>query len=245
MDLLEELRMIAEGINDPYIFKAVFLAGGPGSGKSFIANHMFAGAGLKFLNTDLAFEVLLGGRGLSFDIDPKKPLMYKKQMVARDYAKKITKKREGYWLGGMLGIVVDGTGKDYDEISKARKRLEGFGYDTAMVFVNTSLDVAHERNEKRKRSVPKDVVIKSWNQVQNNMGKFQTLFGGSNFIIVDNNKKLSKKEITQLGSKLRARAVKWASKPVKNKIGKNIIDTLKRTGGKTMIDFLATKPKNK
>jgi hypothetical protein len=29
-------QYLSEGINDPAIFKAVFLAGGPGSGKSFI-----------------------------------------------------------------------------------------------------------------------------------------------------------------------------------------------------------------
>ena len=31
-----------EGVNDPGIFKAVFLAGGPGSGKSFVGSEIFA-----------------------------------------------------------------------------------------------------------------------------------------------------------------------------------------------------------
>ena len=34
MKTFHELR---EGLNDPDIFKAFFLAGGPGSGKSFVA----------------------------------------------------------------------------------------------------------------------------------------------------------------------------------------------------------------
>ena len=56
-----------------------------------------------------------------------------------------------------------------------------------MIFVNTSLDTAQERNKKRKRTLPEDQVTQMWNEVQSNIGKFQRLFGGSNMIIVDNN----------------------------------------------------------
>jgi len=55
-----------------------------------------------------------------------------------------------------------------------------------MIFVNTSLDVALARNAKRERSVPDSVAIKSWNDVQKNLGKFSQHFRG-NLIIVDNN----------------------------------------------------------
>ena len=56
-----------------------------------------------------------------------------------------------------------------------------------MVFVNTSLDTALAQNAKRKRTLPEDEVSKMWKEVQDNIGKFQSLFGGSNFIVVDNN----------------------------------------------------------
>ena len=55
-----------------------------------------------------------------------------------------------------------------------------------MIFVNTSLDTALERNSKRARSVPESLVVKSWNDVQQNIGKFSQLFR-RNFIVVDNN----------------------------------------------------------
>ena len=38
--------LIKEGVYDPGIFKAYFLAGGPGSGKSFVTSSAFAGTGL-------------------------------------------------------------------------------------------------------------------------------------------------------------------------------------------------------
>ena len=55
-----------------------------------------------------------------------------------------------------------------------------------MIFVNTSLDVALARNEKRPRKLPEKLVVTSWNNVQKNIGKFSNLFK-NRFIIVDNN----------------------------------------------------------
>ena len=55
-----------------------------------------------------------------------------------------------------------------------------------MIFVNTSLDVALERNAKRDRTVPESIAIKSWNDVQRNIGKFSQYFR-QNFVVVDNN----------------------------------------------------------
>ena len=55
-----------------------------------------------------------------------------------------------------------------------------------MIFVNTSLDVALARNEKRPRKLPEKLVVSSWNNVQKNIGKFSQLFQ-KGFIIVDNN----------------------------------------------------------
>ena len=66
------------------------------------------------------------------------------------------------------------------------RELQQLGYDSHMIFVNTSLDVALERNAKRPRKLPEPIVVSSWNNVQKNIGKFQNLFR-QNFIIVDNN----------------------------------------------------------
>ena len=60
------------------------------------------------------------------------------------------------------------------------------GYDTMMLFVNTSLEVAQQRNTKRDRSIPSDMVTNMWKQVQDNIMKFQQMFGAPNFFVVDN-----------------------------------------------------------
>ena len=53
-----------EGVNDPHIFKAVFLAGGPGSGKSFVAKKILGGTGLRSINSDEVYEFLMKKQGL-------------------------------------------------------------------------------------------------------------------------------------------------------------------------------------
>tara|TARA_Y100001937_G_scaffold125239_1_gene191634 strand:+ start:951 stop:1634 length:684 start_codon:yes stop_codon:yes gene_type:complete len=180
---MKTFRELQEGLNDPNIFKAFFLAGGPGSGKSYVAKKTIGGSGLRTVNSDDAFEALLTKAGLSMKMPPEEEA---ERDIVRGRAKAVTKKRQDNYLEGRIGLIIDGTGKDYDKIARQSSALRELGYDTHMIFVNTSLDVALERNQKRDRTVPEPLVIKSWKEVQANIGKFQNLFR-SNFIVVDNN----------------------------------------------------------
>ena len=174
---------LQEGLNDPNIFKAFFLAGGPGSGKSFVVRATTGGTGLQIINSDDAFERYLKNAGLS----QKMPETEKEPRdVERKRAKRVTKARQEGYLEGRIGLIIDGTGKDYEKIAKQSNDLRQLGYDTHMIFVNTSLDVALERNAKRDRSVPEDIAVRSWRAVQSNIGKFSQHFR-QNFIVVDNN----------------------------------------------------------
>ena len=175
---------LQEGVYDPNIFKAFFLAGGPGSGKSFVVRRTTGGLGMKIVNSDAAFERLLDKEGL----DKKMPASEKAPRdIVRDRAKELTRKRKENYLEGRLGLILDGTGKDYEKTVRAATKLKQIGYEVHMIFVNTSLEVALERNQKRARTVPESIVIKSWNNVQRNLGKFSQYFR-RNFIVVDNNK---------------------------------------------------------
>ena len=174
---------LQEGLYDPNIFKAFFLAGGPGSGKSYVAGRTMGGHGLKSVNADEAFEYLLKQAGLSLKMPPEQQ---EPRDVVRGKAKDITKARQSNYLEGRLGVVIDGTGKDANKILGQKSGLEELGYDTYMVFVNTSLDVALKRNAERARSVPEPIVVKAWKDVQANIGKFSNMFRAG-FIVVDNN----------------------------------------------------------
>lgn len=174
---------LEEGINDPSIFKAVFLAGGPGSGKSFVVGKTALTAlGMKVVNSDDAFENAMKKAGM--EMDPENIFSVKGQEI-RGKAKALTGKKQQLYITGRLGLVIDGTGKDYAKIKKQKDQLEKLGYETAMIFVNTDKQTALDRNNARARSLPDKEVEAMWSQVQDNMGKFQGAFGNQ-FIIVDN-----------------------------------------------------------
>ena len=175
---------LQEGVYDPNIFKAIFLAGGPGSGKSYVVRRTTGGLGMKIVNSDDIYEKMLNDAGL--DTTPEDIYSDKGQEI-RGKAKGVTSRMQGNFLDGRLGLIIDGTGKDYDKISKQVAGLKSLGYECAMIFVNTSLDTAQERNKMRKRTLPEKQVEVMWNEVQQNIGKFQRLFGASSMIIVDNN----------------------------------------------------------
>ena len=180
---MKSFQDLQEGLNDPNIFKAFFLAGGPGSGKSYVVRKTTGGTGLQIVNSDDAFERYLKIAGLSQKMPEDETA---ERDVERARAKRVTSARKSGYIGGRLGIIIDGTGKDYDKIAKQSIQLRQLGYDTHMIFVNTSLDVALARNAKRSRSVPESIAVRSWKDVQSNIGKFSQHFR-QNFIVVDNN----------------------------------------------------------
>ena len=181
---MKTFQQLQEGVYDPNIFKAIFLAGGPGSGKSYVVRRTTGGLGMKIVNSDDIYEKMLKDAGL--EATPEDIYSDEGQEI-RGRAKAVTKRMQGNFLEGRLGLIIDGTGKDYDKIAKQVAGLKGIGYECSMIFVNTSLDTAQERNRQRSRTLPEKEVEAMWNGVQQNMGKFQRLFGASNMIIVDNN----------------------------------------------------------
>ena len=240
--------VLAEGIYDPGILKAVFMAGGPGSGKSYTAKVIFGGdpkstaalstsSGLKFVNSDPAFEKFLHDAGISpkdlgsmskeeFETitDPTNP------DSIRSRASSIKKKQQKLFTApdSKLGVIIDGTGDDYEKLAGKKKALEELGYDTYMVFVNTSLEVAQERNAARDRTLPTDLVEEIWSNVQQNLGGFQRLFGANNIAIVDNTVYGPLPE--DIGKAVNA----FVSAPIKNPIGRKWIEgELEQRGGGT------------
>ena len=232
------IQMITEGVDDPGILKCVFMAGGPGSGKSYTAMEIFgvgkeltqsfSAGGLKLVNSDTAFEKGLKDNG----IDPKDLARIEKEepelwdMITRDpggiraKAKALTQKQQSFYEAGRLGMIIDGTGDEVEKIKAKKKHAEALGYDCYMVFVNTSLEVALERNAKRDRTLPEDLVTDIWKACQNNLGKFQSIFSG-NMVIVDNT-------VYKPINKAVQKAVDgFVRKPIYNQIGKKWIQNAK------------------
>ena len=179
---------LKEGPHDKHIFKAIFMAGGPGSGKTFVAKKILKGFHLKYINSDTIYEYLMKKQGMDHS-DPD--IIYSPAgQATRDRAKELIRVQRTNSLEGKLGLVIDGTGRDEGKQLRLKKMVEDQGYETMMLFVNTSLKVAQERNisrgKKGERQLPAEEVEQMWNAVQHNLMKFQQMFGASNFIILDN-----------------------------------------------------------
>ena len=136
-------QMIIEGVDDPGILKCVFMAGGPGSGKSFTAMEIFgidkklkssfSSFGLKSVNSDTEFEFLLKKYGFEtfgtgkLDIDKWPEEVFdaiaggdedSETMTVRKKAKLMTKARKEKYMEGRLGMIIDGTGHDLGKIKR-------------------------------------------------------------------------------------------------------------------------------
>ena len=238
--MIKLIDLLNEGVRDPGIFKGIFLAGGPGSGKSYVAQNLFgipekinvSTYGLKMVNQDTELEHFLKKYFGTLDIDNMPDELFKQltdpdyddYSGMRGYSKELSKVRMEKYIEGRLGVIIDGTGHKFNKVKKKRQKLMSLGYDTFMVFVNTSLEVAQQRNETRPRRLPADIVEKSWKEVQGNMAYFQGLFGNANFMIVDNNKHLSPKEAKKKFKMLVDKGIKeFIRRPIKNKQAKKWI----------------------
>lgn len=140
IELIEPETSLYEGPNDPHTFKAVFMAGAPGAGKTTIANLLFGGTGLKMLNVDHFWQLYN---------------MTNRDQDEKEHWEKVTK-QGGLYKMGRLGLVIDGTARNPERMLDAKSTLEDMGYDTAMVFVNADLETAKRRAKKRAQAAGKD-----------------------------------------------------------------------------------------
>ena len=182
--------LLSEGVHDASIFKAVFLAGGPGSGKDYVLDNTLAGHGLTEINSDRALEFLMDKEGL----DKRMPNSEEdKRNLVRGRAKTITDLRQRLALLGRNGLIINGTGDDIEKTKKIKARLEELGYDTKMLLVNTRDDISAQRNIERGqrggRAVPETIRKEKWDSVQNSRTEYAKLFG-TNYIEFDNSEDL-------------------------------------------------------
>jgi predicted kinase len=223
-------KALNEGVYDPGILKCIFLAGGPGSGKSKVSHEIFgindtlsfSAGGLKIINSDTAFEAQLKKNGIDpkdlAKIEAENPDLWdtitKDPHGARETAKRTTLGIKAFYEAGRIGMIIDGTGDDVLKIRTQKERAESLGYDTYMVFVNTSLEVAKFRNSKRDRVLPENLLVPIWKECQNNLGKFQTMFSGG-FRIVDNTNNGN-----NVTPDIQKAVDEFIRKPIRNGIGK-------------------------
>ncbi len=166
--------------------KVIFLAGGAGSGKSNVVKKLkLEGQGFKIVNSDISLEWLKKNSGLPADM---KDLTKEQRSTLGKLgaeSRKIARRKMMKYQGNGSGVVIDGTGGSMKQMQKLVKEFQDKGYDVSMLFVETSLDTALDRNRKRKERTLLDSIVKrNHESVQNNKQGFKEMFG-NNFMEVN------------------------------------------------------------
>ena len=179
---------LTEGINDKGTFKIIFMAGGTGSGKDFLMNRTITGLPMKEINSDTALEMLMKRDNMDFSMPVHQELHRAK---IRDAAKRHTQQKLKLAFDGRLGLIINGTGGDPDKIKLMKDEFEKLGYESMMVFAQTSNDVSRKRNELRGqlggRKVPEHIRQEKWDEATKSIDTYKKLFGDS-FVLVDTDK---------------------------------------------------------
>ena len=157
------------GLHEDYnrgLFKAIFVTGGPGSGKDIIIREAIAESKAVELNSVQAFDLLMDKQKLS--------------EKTTDYRREAIRNRGP--------LIINGPADDHTRMITIREELEEFGYDVALVFVNTTNEASKERNEKLTKSISESVRFDKWQLAQTskeaykqNFSKFMEFNNSSSF----------------------------------------------------------------
>ena len=217
-------KLFLEGRNDPSIFHAVFMAGAPGAGKSFVSDWMALGPqlGYKVINSDMEFTRYMKDAGLTDEngavvLDPKKEF---ERGVIRTVAKRHTKSKQDHAVIGRLGLVIDGTGANASKVTGQKKTLEALGYECAMVYVSISLEDSIEsdrqRGEDGERTIGPELVTQKFKQLDKSIPKLKKSFGKM-FFEIDNSVREKTPQIIRI---VLNTITKWSKKMPRNKAAK-------------------------
>ena len=221
---MKSLKLFLEGRNDPSIFHAVFMAGAPGAGKSFVSDWMSLGPqlGYKVINSDVEFTRYMKEAGLTDEkgaviLDPEQEY---ERGVIRTVAKRHTQAKTNYAMVGRLGLVIDGTGANASKVQKQKATLEKLGYETAMVYVSIPLEDSIESDRKRGeeggRSIGPELVTQKFKELDKSIPKLKKSFGKM-FFVIDNT---VREKTPALIRKVESVIKKWSKQLPKNKAAK-------------------------
>lgn len=221
LPILAPTTDLDETAEDPHVLKAIFMAGAGGSGKSKVAQAMFSGTGLRYINQDDHLERFMKAAGEPLSRVGARYDLFKK-------AQRLKNKQIAHFSSVRAGIIIDVTGWDAKRVLSPRKKLVQLGYDTFMVFVRTSLETALRRNSERARRVPESYIRTAHQGSLRNLPRFRNAFGQDSFLIVDNDSDIGADDWAKTVEPTLHRAgMKFLSRPVQNTNGRRWLEKRK------------------
>ena len=214
MKLLKYLEL-NEGIQDKGIFKAVFMAGTPGSGKSYTISKIKSGKiWPRIVNTDKTFPLY-------------KEDWFNNWNKISNKVKTINKNQLALYINSILPLFVDGTSNETSTVLRRTGLLESFGYDCAMIFVNTDLETSLERASKRERKVDPEFIKQVYDQTEKAKSFYKSKF--QTWLEINNNEgELTNKVIINAYKKVS----QFYDSSIRNPIGKEYKKVMLENGWK-------------
>lgn len=186
---------------------------------SFVAKKLSGGVEPRFVNTDTWTEFF---KAYSDELWKE----FKEKIQHLTQAQLIQ------YLNGMLPLWIDGTSARTGPTLRRKGILGSMGYDTGMIWVETSIESALDRASKRERPVDPKFIKLAYDNIQQLKPFYQKQFDP--FITVKNDEgELNEKVISKLYSKTGS----FWTKPIDNPIGRENYENLLETGGKYITDL--------
>lgn len=188
MKILELLNNdIEEGVNDPHIFKCIFLFGPMGAGKSTVARPLLSATGLRTVNLDNFNEMFVRkGQVPTGHLSP--------DQLERSW--QLSQKQQANFVEGRLGIIIDGSGRNPETALGAIDMMMNLGYEFMMIFVDVSMETSIQRQQQRAekqrqqwgsgREVDAKFAEETYKQVKANLGRYSAYFGPNRFVYINN-----------------------------------------------------------
>ena len=181
--LLEEPQPLEEIAlrQNPHPFKAIFIFGPAGAGKSFISGKLGIPEEFVVSNPDEDIEAQFGNFGVGLKFADKSDLdNWKQQQAFREKLQNASQAKTANWLNTATPVIFDTTGEDVMKMGVRAEELNEAGYDVAVFQINVPPEVSIQRDKDRARTVgaPTAAISKQYqDEVQKERGYFE-LFDG-------------------------------------------------------------------
>lgn len=206
------------------LFKAIFISGGPGSGKDIIIREAIAEQNAVEITSTTAISIL-----------NDKHKLYE---FSRDSRREAIRQRQP--------LIITGTTNEQYNIIAIREELEELGYETMLVFVNTSNESSRKRNEGHERMMAESVRQERWEVTQLVAEKFNQAF--KKYLEFDNSVDLN--EATEFETSEKEEDISiiyemtnwFFDTPVQNEIAESWMTRHKKHNINKMFENFITKP---
>jgi predicted kinase len=206
------------------LFKAIFISGGPGSGKDIIIREAIAEQNAVEITSTTAISIL-----------NDKHKLYE---FSRDSRREAIRQRRP--------LIITGTTNEQYNIIAIREELEELGYETMLVFVNTSNESSRKRNEGHERMMAESVRQERWEVTQLVAEKFNQAF--KKYLEFDNSVDLN--EATEFETSEKEEDISiiyemtnwFFDTPVQNEIAESWMTRHKKHNINKMFENFITKP---